>query len=131
MLANLLVVAAAPELPAKVVLGWADEPVNRLLDIDPLREAAVALVPLGLSGIVPAQAPPIEPLDLPTLPLSACEVSYQAIRQMHAAASLGSGAEAAPCRTRSAESRRPRSTSEPVPLRPVQGRSCRASRSSP
>ncbi len=95
VLANLLAVAAPRELPAKVVLGWVDGPVNRLLDVDPDREAAVALVPLGRSRDVPPQPPPIRPLGLPVLPLSARQRSYPEILEMHAASSLGSGAEAA------------------------------------
>ncbi len=85
VLANLLAVAEARELPARVVLGWADGPVNRLLDVDPDREAAVALVPLGRSQDVPLQAPPVQPLGLPVLPLSACERVYPEILEMHAA----------------------------------------------
>jgi len=95
MLANLLAVAAAAEMPARVVLGFADEPVNRLLDLDTQREAAISLVALGRTSQPPPAAPPVDPLRLPTVPLSRTEVDYPAIRAMHAASSLTSGAEAA------------------------------------
>ncbi len=48
LLANLLAVATAQGLPAKVVCGFVDDTVNRLLDVDPGREVAFSLVPLGL-----------------------------------------------------------------------------------
>ena len=47
VLANLLAVAAADELPARVVCGFVDATVERLLDLDHQREGALALVPLG------------------------------------------------------------------------------------
>src|SRR6195256_5515829 len=47
LLANLLAVATALGLPAKVVCGFADASVNRLLDIDSQREVAFSLVALG------------------------------------------------------------------------------------
>ena len=50
MVANLLALAAALDLPASVVLGYADDAVNQLLDIDPQKEASLALVPLGCGG---------------------------------------------------------------------------------
>jgi SagB-type dehydrogenase family enzyme len=95
ILANLLAVAAAYALPARVVLGFADDAVNRLLDVDPEREAAVGLIALGEAQGDPPPAPAIEPLGLPTRRLSASEVEYPPIGAMHAASSLGSGEEAA------------------------------------
>lgn len=95
VLANLLAVAAAAELPAKVVLGFADEPVNRLLDLDPGKEAAISLVALGRTSQASPPPPPAGSLGLPTVPLSGTEGDYPAIRAMHAASSLASGDEAA------------------------------------
>ncbi len=42
-LSNLLAVAASSELQARVVMGFAEEQVNRLLDVDGGRESAVCL----------------------------------------------------------------------------------------
>jgi len=50
MVANLLAMAAALDLPALVVLGFADAPVNQLLGVDPAHEAALTLIPLGRGG---------------------------------------------------------------------------------
>ncbi|HSH78890.1 MAG TPA: SagB/ThcOx family dehydrogenase, partial [Herpetosiphonaceae bacterium] len=46
-LSNLLAVAAASELPTRLVMGFAEEQVNRLLGVDGERESAVCLVALG------------------------------------------------------------------------------------
>ena len=96
ILANLLAAAAAQQLPARVVLGFVDDPVNRLLDLDSDREVALTLVPLGRSAApAPATAPAVEPLNLDVEPSSRFEIDYPAIRAMHAASSLASAQEAA------------------------------------
>ena len=96
VVANLLAVATAHHVAAHVVLGFADEAVDRLLDVDPSREVAICLVALGRSpDEVAGSAALPEPLGLATRPLSAREVDYPEIRAMHAASSLSSGAEAA------------------------------------
>ncbi len=94
LLANLLGVAAAVELPARVVLGFADDVVNRLLDLDTEREVTLGLVPLG-RGDTPPLAPTVGPLALETLPPSAREVDYPAIRAAHAASILATAADVA------------------------------------
>jgi SagB-type dehydrogenase family enzyme len=88
MLANLIAVAAAAGLPAHVVLGFVDADVARLLDLDPEREAPLALVALGRGGPPAPPRTPVEPLGLATLPPSSREVDYPAIRAAHAASSL-------------------------------------------
>jgi SagB-type dehydrogenase family enzyme len=95
ILANLLSVAAALELPTRVVLGFADDVVNRLLGVDGRREATIALAAVGHSAHDPPPPPPVSSLSLPTVPLSAREVEYPAITAAHVASSLGSGEEAA------------------------------------
>ena len=93
-LANLLAVAADARLPARVVLGFADDEINALLDVDGEREAAISLVALGRSDDAPPASPEIRPLGLTTLPLSEREIEFPEIGAMHAASSLASGAEA-------------------------------------
>jgi SagB-type dehydrogenase family enzyme len=96
LLANLLSVGTALGLPAKVVCGFVDDTLNRLLDIDPQREVSFSLVPLGYSPQLPAQSPaPISPLGLETVPLSRREMDYPLMRGMHAASSLHSPEEVA------------------------------------
>ena len=96
MLANLFAIGAAGGIPMHLVLGFADDEVHRLLDVDADRESAVALVAIADAGRkAAATAPSVpEPLDLETTPLSAAQVDYPEIREMQRASSLGSGAEA-------------------------------------
>ncbi|HEX5501144.1 MAG TPA: SagB/ThcOx family dehydrogenase [Thermomicrobiales bacterium] len=119
ILANLLAVAAATALPAEVVLGYADAPVDRLLDVDGEREAAVALVALGRTARAAPPAPPVAPLDLPTERLSPTEVDYPPIRALHAASSLASGEEAAEWRGAPPPRPVPPPAGELTPLHPL------------
>ncbi|MFI5107300.1 MAG: SagB/ThcOx family dehydrogenase [Terriglobales bacterium] len=91
IVANLLAMCAALRLPAGVVMGFVDEEVNRLLDLDSQREVTFSMVAVGQTLAEPP-APPGEvgPLGLETVPLSRKEVDYPAIREMHAASSLTS-----------------------------------------
>src|SRR5712692_8302591 len=57
LLANLLAVATALGLPARVVCGFVDASVNRLLDVDHQREVAFSLVALGHAEALPPQSP--------------------------------------------------------------------------
>src|ERR1700732_4830140 len=83
MLGNLLAVATALGLPAKVVCGFVDDEVNAVLDVDIQREVAFALVPLGYASSLPPK-PPAEvfPLGLETVPLSRQEIDYPVMREM-------------------------------------------------
>jgi SagB-type dehydrogenase family enzyme len=96
MLANLFDMGAAGGVPMHLLLGFADEEVHRLLDVDAEKESAVALVAIADGGRkAAAPSPPApEPLDLQTTPLSAAEVDYPEIREMQKASSLGSGTDA-------------------------------------
>jgi SagB-type dehydrogenase family enzyme len=94
LLANLLAVATGLGLPAKVVCGFVDDTVNRLLDVDSRREVAFSLVALGHVSALPPEPPAdIPPLRLETVPLSRREVDYPIMREMHAASSLNSAKE--------------------------------------
>jgi SagB-type dehydrogenase family enzyme len=94
LLANLLAVATALGLPARVVCGFVDASVNRLLDVDSQREAAFSLVALGHGGALAAStAAEISPLGFETVPLSTREVDYPLMREMHAASSLETNEE--------------------------------------
>lgn len=95
LLANCLAAASARGIPARTVMGFADAAVNHLLGLDPAREASVCLASLGRSTAATAPSgEPLPPLDLATRRLSTHEVDYPAIREMHAASCLESGAEA-------------------------------------
>ena len=109
MLANLLAMTSALELPAHLVLGFADEDVNRLLDVDSDKEVAVAIVSLGDGAPKVPKAPgAVEPLGLETVPLSRAEVDYPLIRETHRASSLRDGERAHTWREQGAVPPRPR-----------------------
>ncbi len=116
--ANVLSLAASAGLPTKLVLGYADSPVNALLDIDGEREAALALCPIG-RGAQAAPAPDVRPLDLPTRAISSREVEFPIIRMMHAASMLATGDEAAAWRAEPLRRGVPEPRGELVPLRPI------------
>lgn len=124
ILANLLAAAVARGLSARVVAGFVDESVNRLLGLDTEREAALSLVPLGnIPAMAPGPSPEVEPLTMETVPLSEKEVDYPAIRAMHKASSLESDDEVvAWCRhsqvgVQTGQSRQP--SGRLFPLRPL------------
>jgi SagB-type dehydrogenase family enzyme len=104
LIANMLAAAAGLRLPMQVVGGFVDATVNQLLDLDTDREVAVALLPVGWTAQpAPTHSPQVSPLALPTVPLSQSEVEYRAIRTMHTASSLVTGAEVAEWREQSWE----------------------------
>jgi SagB-type dehydrogenase family enzyme len=114
LLANLLAVASAMGLPARVVCGFVDANVNRLLDVDRQREVGFSLVALGYEDVLPpASSAEISPLRLETVPLSQREVDYPLMREMHAASSLDSPAEAEAWRGKTPI------TEVPPPARPI------------
>jgi SagB-type dehydrogenase family enzyme len=57
LLGNLLAVATALGMPAKVICGFVDAEVNRLLDVDTEREVAFSMVALGHTPGMPLQSP--------------------------------------------------------------------------
>ena len=105
--ANFLAVAGAEGLAPRVVIGFADRPVEHLLGLDPKKEGALTLVPLGWSEADAPSLRDVPEIHFETAPLSPTEVDYPAIRQMHAASSLESGAEAAAWRQAARDHRSP------------------------
>jgi SagB-type dehydrogenase family enzyme len=88
VLANLLGLLASDGIPASVLMGFADAEVDRLLGVDGVREACVAVVPVG-EGSPPRPWPAGLPaLDVPAAPLSSREVRYREIEDAHRASGL-------------------------------------------
>ncbi|MCZ6769661.1 MAG: SagB/ThcOx family dehydrogenase, partial [Acidobacteria bacterium] len=93
---NLLALGFALQLPAQLILGFVDDDVNRLLDLDSEREVALSMVSLGRTTQKAAEPPAeVEPLGLGAQPLSPGEVDYPEMRVMHSATALLSEKEAA------------------------------------
>ncbi|HVS88860.1 MAG TPA: SagB/ThcOx family dehydrogenase [Candidatus Acidoferrum sp.] len=119
LLGNLLGVATALGMPAKVICGFVDAEVNRLLDVDSEREAAFSLVALGHAADSAEQsAAEFSPLHLESVPLSRNETDYPAMREMHAASSLHSAEEVEMWRGSTPLSELPPPTGPVVPLHP-------------
>jgi len=119
ILANLLAVAVADEVPARILCGFVDEAVSALIGLDAQREGPLALVALGHRHTAVKARPPGAPIELETLPLSPREVDYPPIREIQAASSLRAedvptwhhGATATPSQAAPAN--------EIIPLRPL------------
>ncbi|MFQ5941573.1 MAG: SagB/ThcOx family dehydrogenase [Nitrososphaerales archaeon] len=94
ILANTLAEASALNLPTKLVMGFVDDEVNRLLDIDSEFEATMSLVPLGYApSMRPTDVKRVEPLNLKTIPLSESQINYTVVSTTHSASNLSSSAE--------------------------------------
>jgi SagB-type dehydrogenase family enzyme len=116
--ANLIAAAGTEALEPRVVLGWADRPVERLLGLDPRREGALTLVPLGRERRPPPPVPEMPPLELETRPLSRTEVDYPEIRSAQSASSLADGGEAAAWRGAPQPREEPEAAGPLFPLQP-------------
>ena len=95
LLGQLLAVARALDVPARLVTGFVDAQLNGLLGLDAVKEGALVAVPLGAPGPVAAASPVITPLAPEVIPLSAREVDYPVLRDAYDNASLDSEAEVA------------------------------------
>src|SRR6202161_611603 len=96
LLANMLAVSVASGLPAKIVLGFVDADVNRVLDLDTRHEVSLCLVPIGYrSDSSPTTPSEAHALGLEMIPLSQREVEYPSMLEMHDASSLASVQEVA------------------------------------
>ncbi len=119
LLANLTATATALSLPARIVMGFVDDDVNRLLGLDTDREVAFSLVPLGWrSSLAPQPPAEIEPLSLETEPFSTSEVDYPEMREMHAASSLIDEDEVRQWREPTPEQSFSEPVGELIPLKP-------------
>jgi SagB-type dehydrogenase family enzyme len=88
IIANLLAMAAAQGLPAKLFCGFVDAQVNGLLALDTQREVALTLLAVGHTEEKTPAPIAAAPLNLETVPVSKQEVDYPLMRAMHEASSL-------------------------------------------
>jgi SagB-type dehydrogenase family enzyme len=119
ILANMLAMSTTLEFPAKVICGFVDADINRLLDLDTEREVAFSLVSIGrIAGLPSASPAEISPLRLETVPLSRKEVDYPAMRIMHEASSLLTPEDVANWRGRALTVSSVEALGEFIPLKP-------------
>ena len=95
LLAQLLAVARALDLPARLITGFVDAQLNGLLGLDAEKEGALVAVQLGAAGPVAAASPVITTLAPEVIPLSSREVDYPLLRDAYDNSSLDSEAEVA------------------------------------
>jgi len=120
MLANALALGDALGLAPRVLTGFVDVEVNHLLGVDPAREAALEVVPLGPEGETAPSLGPLPAIAHEVLPLSSDEVDYPALRAIHEASALGRVADVTAWRGAAAPlPRQPRGArlALPAPLR--------------
>lgn len=104
LLANLLAVCQAQAQPARAILGFVDDVVRELLDLDPTREMPVCLVAVGSGEPKCATQPPptsrpLAALDLPVAPLSPAEAYLPGMHRIHASSKLRASEETATWRS--------------------------------
>jgi SagB-type dehydrogenase family enzyme len=87
MLANFLAVGAALGAAPRLLTGFVDDEVNRLLGLDAEREAVLELLSVGTDGPPVGPVAPA-PMDHRVMPLSSSEVDYPALREVHRASAL-------------------------------------------
>jgi SagB-type dehydrogenase family enzyme len=92
LLANLLAMANAFGWPARLVLGFVDEAVNRLCDLDEREEVALSLVAVG-EAVAAAPQPVPERLHLVTVPYSERQREFPLMRRIHHMSSLSTPQE--------------------------------------
>lgn len=115
MLANLLAVGGALGAAPRLVTGFVDDEVNRLLGLDADREAALELVVLGPEGAAAAVSV-VGPMEHAVLPLSSRDVDYSLLREIHRASMLETAPAVRAWRAASPPPPRvPRGAVEPLP----------------
>ena len=93
LLANLLAEAEAHGLPARVLLGFVDSEVARLVGVDEIEEFPLALAVLGAGGERATKPGPgrLEPLQVEVAPLSPRPLTFPLITEAQQAGALGDG----------------------------------------
>jgi SagB-type dehydrogenase family enzyme len=91
MLANLLALASSAGLGPRLLTGFVDTELDRLLGIEGRHEATLAVMTLGEDE--PPRLESLAPLTSEVAPLSRAEVRYLLAEELHAASRLGDDEE--------------------------------------
>ena len=91
IVANLLATAASMKLPTKLIMGYVDDIVDRLLRLETLKEASIVIAPIGIGYCPKSDSKtdnniPKEIAELPIpkiVPLSSGEIDYPDIWNAH------------------------------------------------
>ena len=93
ILANLFALTEAMRVPARLVMGFVDERVDRLLGVDGRHEVSLALVPIGEGAPVDPTSAELPAIHPEVQPLSAHEIEYADALATHDASRLRSPSE--------------------------------------
>jgi SagB-type dehydrogenase family enzyme len=95
LLANLLAVGSSVGVPSRVIAGFVDDQVNRVLEIDANREGAICVVPLGSAEVNPSNdvERALSSLEASSDDGQDGEIDYPEIQELHRASSLMSETE--------------------------------------
>jgi SagB-type dehydrogenase family enzyme len=122
MLANVVSAASSLGLAPRLLTGFVDAEVNRLLGLDAARESALELLAVGSETSALPAAGVREAIEPPTLPLSSAEVDYPMLREMYEASALPDAAAVRRWRAATAPSpRAPRAAPTPLPAPDIDG----------
>ncbi len=82
ILANALAITSAHKIPSKVITGFVDSQIDKLLGLDIDKEAPIVVFPLGMTS---KDAPPYPPLSevIPEAVASDYDIQYPEIIAMH------------------------------------------------
>ena len=98
----MLAVGGALGLVPRVLTGFVDADVNRLLGLDSTHEVALELITIGPETAAAPSAAPLDTIAHATLPLSSSEVDYPLIHEIQAASQLDAAAAVRAWRERAA-----------------------------
>lgn len=87
ILANTLAISSAHRMPSRIVTGFVDSEIAKLVGLDIEKEAPIVMVPLGKTGSE-APACPALPEDTPEAIESDYDIEYPEINAMHESSSL-------------------------------------------
>jgi hypothetical protein len=82
--ANAFAMSAAHDLSARIVMGFAEADVNKLIGIEGQQELALSLLALGDCDEATSECPAIEELpeiNFEVVPISTAPVDYSSIRR--------------------------------------------------
>src|SRR6185437_154496 len=94
ILANTLAMTSAHRIPSKVITGFVDGAICKLLGLDINQEGPIAIVPLGETSQEMSILPPLQEIN-PDAIASDYEIEYPEINAMHESSSLLSETEVA------------------------------------
>jgi SagB-type dehydrogenase family enzyme len=120
ILSHTLTMAALEDLPAKVVVGFVDKKLTKLLGLDDHKEHPVALVPLGFSEDRPTMTVlKMRNLNHQVESSADIKVDFPSIGEMHLASSLDNGEEVTGWREGKFDFEPSEPGEELIPLEPI------------